>query len=205
MPAVRRDIGQVAGVRLDASSGYLLALHTAVPAVTTYDTATMAVSGLVLGRATPNPASGCSSSCRSCRSGHASADCTTMTIGRSTRLCPQAGVPSHRPGERSAVCTQREGSKARESRAQGSLRPASRLIVNRNRRGGLQRESGPISGLLGDELLGLGRAGQGDGRGQAAGDDLGHGVEVAGADLALVAGGRVAVGLTGKLGLLQLG
>src|SRR3712207_8838590 len=54
------------------------------------------------------------------------------------------------------------------------------------------------------ELLVLGRAGEGSGRGRAAGDDLGDLVEVAGPDLALVLGRGVAVLLGGELGLLQL-
>src|SRR5579883_3348849 len=54
------------------------------------------------------------------------------------------------------------------------------------------------------ELLGLGRAGQsGCGR-EAAGDHLGHLVEVAGADLALVFGGGIAERFKGKFGLLEL-
>src|SRR3712207_3808618 len=55
------------------------------------------------------------------------------------------------------------------------------------------------------ELLLLGGAGERRGGGGAAGDDLGHVVEVAGADLALVLGRGVAVLLGGELGLLQLG
>src|SRR5918997_1642455 len=55
------------------------------------------------------------------------------------------------------------------------------------------------------ELLLLGRTSQGGGGGDAAGDDLGHVVEVASADLALVLGSGVAVLLGSELGLLQLG
>ena len=45
---------------------------------------------------------------------------------------------------------------------------------------------------------------QRNGRGLAGRDGGGDGIEIAGADLALMAGG-VAVGLAGELGLLQLG
>src|SRR5579883_1907519 len=53
------------------------------------------------------------------------------------------------------------------------------------------------------ELLGLGRAGQsGCGR-EAASDHLGHLVEVAGADLALVFGSSIAERFKSELGLLE--
>src|SRR5688572_18385193 len=55
------------------------------------------------------------------------------------------------------------------------------------------------------ELGGFGRFGERDGRRQAAGDCGGDGVEIAGADLALMAGGGVAGGFGHELGLLQLG
>src|SRR5215210_2534901 len=59
--------------------------------------------------------------------------------------------------------------------------------------------------VLVEELLLLGRAGEGGGGRDAAGDDLGNVVEVAGADLALVLGRCVAVLLAVDLALLQLG
>ncbi len=53
------------------------------------------------------------------------------------------------------------------------------------------------------KLFCLGRTGQSNCRGSATGDHLGHFVEVAGADLALVFGGGVAEFLQGELGLLE--
>src|SRR5262245_16497022 len=56
----------------------------------------------------------------------------------------------------------------------------------------------------GSELLGFGRFGEGESRGEAAGDDLCDGVGVAGADFTLVFCGAVAVGLGGELAGLEL-
>ena len=52
--------------------------------------------------------------------------------------------------------------------------------------------------------MGFGGLAECDGGGLAAGDDLGDLVEVAGADLALVLGGAVAVRLARELGSLEL-
>ena len=62
-----------------------------------------------------------------------------------------------------------------------------------------------LLGSGGDELRGLGRFLERDGRRLAARDGGGDRVEIAGADLALVAGRGVAGGLAGELALLQLG
>src|SRR5690606_35001430 len=64
--------------------------------------------------------------------------------------------------------------------------------------------SGRGAAAGGGELLFLGGAGQGRQRGQAAVDHAVQGVEIAGADFALVLGGGVAVLLGGELRLLQL-
>src|SRR5688500_12292483 len=60
-------------------------------------------------------------------------------------------------------------------------------------------------GLWRDELRGFGRFCERDGRSLAAGHRLRDRVEIAGADLALMAGRGVAGGFAGELGLLELG
>src|SRR6478735_353363 len=72
-----------------------------------------------------------------------------------------------------------------------------------DRRGPSRRESVRADRRLGLELLLLGRALEGECRAGAAGDRLQHLVEVAGADLALVACGGVALVLELELPLLE--